>query len=148
MLSYTKQSVIQKINRPANGGSLKRAGKKEGVRGRNFCLPVVFPVEFAQTPIPRRPPPFGRRVEECVGAPACVAPFQRTLAQGSAKNLWKLASRTFKISPNLFIEAAPFGKSRFFRRGGRKIPNGAAFTTKLEPISKRSMEASLHRFFG
>ena len=64
----------------------------------------------------RRPPPFGRRVEECVGAPACVAPFQRTLAQvrvGFSKNLWRLASRCPKMSPNLFIEAAPNRKTRF-----------------------------------
>ena len=66
----------------------------------------------------RRPPPFGRRVEECVGAPACVAPFQRTLAQGSSKNLWRLASRCLKISPNLFIEAAPNGKFKLFGGGG------------------------------
>jgi len=109
----TKQSVIKKINRHPNGGSVKRAGKKEEVRGRNFCLPVVSPIEFAQTPFPRRPPPFGRRVEECVGVPACVAPFQRTLERvsvGFSKNLWRLASKCFKISPNLVAEAAPFGK--------------------------------------
>ena len=57
----------------------------------------------------------------CLGAPACVAPFQRTLAQvvvSFSKNLWKLASRTFKMSPNFVVQAAPNGKSRFFGRGG------------------------------
>jgi len=115
--SHQKDDKKQNFNRPENGTSLMRAGKKEGVRERNFCLPVLSHIEFSQSPIAGRPPPFGRREEECLGAPACVAPFQRALAQGSAKNRWKLASRTFKISPNLFIEAAPNGKFKLFCGG-------------------------------
>ena len=118
MFLNIRQSVIKKFNRRAKGGSLKRAGKKEGVRGRNFCLPVVFPVKCAQTPIPRRPPTFGRRGKDGISAPACVAPFQRTLAQivgQFSKNLWRLASRTFKMSPNFVIEPLPIRKLRFLR---------------------------------
>ena len=59
--SHQKDNKIQNFDRPAKVGFLNRAGKKEGVWGRNFCLPVLFRSEFAQTPIPRRPPPFGRR---------------------------------------------------------------------------------------
>ncbi|MBI5754340.1 hypothetical protein HZA40_04325 [Candidatus Peregrinibacteria bacterium] len=99
---HQEDNEIRNLKRRAKGGSLSRA-------------------EFSQSPIARRPPPFGRREEECMGAPACVAPFQRTLAQvgvGFSKNLWRLASRCFKMSPNLVIEAAPPSKSRFFGHGG------------------------------
>ena len=100
--SLQVDNKIQNLDRRAKGGSLSRA-------------------EFSQSPIARRPPLFGRRGRDGMGAPACVAPFQRTLAQvpvGSSKNLWRLASRCFKISPNLFIEAAPFGKFKLFCGGG------------------------------
>ena len=109
-----KNIVLRKNNldRRKNAGSLSRAGKKEGVWGRNFCLPVLSLIEFVRSLTSRRPPPFGRREGVCVGAPACVAPFQRTLAHWSSKNRWKLASSSFKISPNLIVEAAPFGTSR------------------------------------
>jgi len=119
-MNYILQ-IEKKSNRPKKGGSLRRAGKKEGVRGRNFCLPVLSHIEVSQSPIARRPPPLGRRGQVVGSAPACVAPFQRTLAEvvgGFSKNLWKLASRTFKISPNLFIEAAPNGKFKLFCGGG------------------------------
>ena len=50
-----------------------------------------------------------------MGAPACVAPFQRTLAQvmvGFSKNLWRLASRCLKMSPNFVVQAAPSDERR------------------------------------
>ncbi|MFA4814769.1 MAG: hypothetical protein WC653_01560 [Candidatus Gracilibacteria bacterium] len=107
-----KLFLINKIiRRLINGTYLEQTGKQEGVLESNFCQSVLSA---------RRPPPFGRREKDGMSAPACVAPFQRTLAEvavGFSKNLWRLASRCFKVSPNLFIEAAPNGKFQFFCGG-------------------------------
>ena len=93
--SLQVDNKIQNLDRRAKGGSLSRA-------------------EFSQSPIARRPPPFGRRGQPTMGAPACVAPFQRTLAEaavGFSKNLWRLASRCLKMSPNFLVEPLPSAKS-------------------------------------
>ena len=73
MLLQGNQSVMPKSNR------LKKVGD----------LSVAFPA--------RRPPPFGRRVVSCMGAPACVAPFQRTLAQGQEQFFKKSPEASFRM---------------------------------------------------
>jgi len=80
-------------NRLEKGGSFRREGKKEGVWGRNFCLPALLPFGFARCSFSRRPKGGGRRSNE---------------RQGFAKFSWRLASMLlFEISPNFFVQAAP-----------------------------------------
>ena len=92
--------------------------------------------------ITRRPPPFGRRVRVGMGAPACVAPFQRTLARVAVrflKNLWRLASRCFKMSPNFVIQAAPK------RRAHHNVvvrPLWEGLTVEEKPVVRYSLGAS------
>ncbi len=88
------QSV--KINNPEKGDSFRRAGKKEGVWGRNFCLPALSSFKFSPRLHPRRPRPFGRRDNKLFN------------------NFYLLFFEIFfKISPNLPVKAAPNVKSRF-----------------------------------
>jgi len=90
------QSVIKKSNRPENGGlsrfqrgSLRLAGKKEGVWGRNFCLPALSLIGFASCPTLRRPPAFGRRRREL------------------PRKLYLLAILLLKVSSNFLVQGAP-----------------------------------------
>ena len=101
MLLQRKQSVIPKSNRPEKGGSLRREGKKEGVWGRNFCLPALLSFGLAQSPHTRRPRGGGRRGREL------------------PRKLFHLPIFLFKISPNFNIEGQPFRKLRFC---GRNFP--------------------------
>ena len=88
-------TVIKKFNHSKNCISLRLAGKKEGVRGRNFCLPATG---FSCMP-PRRPPAFGRRGENL------------------HKNFFLLFFEIFfKICSNFVIKPQPVGKFRFFCR--------------------------------
>ncbi len=66
----------------------------------------------------RRPPPFGRRVGRVRGCASVRCPLSTHAGAGSAKNLWRLASRCPKISPNFVIQAAPNGKFQLFCGGG------------------------------
>jgi hypothetical protein len=86
-----------KINRPEKGGSLRWEGKKEGVRGRNFCLPALLSFGLAHTSHTRRPRGGGRRGREL------------------PRKLYLLFIFLFKISPNFLIEGQPTGILRFFR---------------------------------
>lgn len=52
------------LTRPEKGGSFRREGKKEGERGRNFCLPALLSFEFARRSFTRRPRGGGRRGRE------------------------------------------------------------------------------------
>ena len=103
-LNRSSQSIKTKLNRPEKGGlsrfqrgSFRREGKKEGVWGRNFCLPVSFPFGFAQGSFTRRPRGGGRRGREL------------------PRKLYHLFIFFFKISPNFGIEGQPTGILRFFR---------------------------------
>jgi len=83
----------QKFNRPEKGGSFRRAGKKEGVWGRNFCLPAFLSFGFARCSFTRRPRGGGRRGHK-----------HRVLPNFS----WRLASMLlFEIGSNFVIQAAP-----------------------------------------
>jgi len=84
-----KYTIIS--NRPEKGGSLRREGKKEGVWGRNFCLPSILSFGIARTSHTRRPPPLGRRGREL------------------PRKLYLLFIVLFKISPNFCIEGQPIG---------------------------------------
>ncbi|MBC8179866.1 hypothetical protein H8E88_01970 [candidate division KSB1 bacterium] len=103
-LNRSSQSIKTKLNRPEKGGlsrfqrgSFRREGKKEGVWGRNFCLPVSFPFGFAQGSFTRRPRGGGRRGREL------------------PRKLYHLFIFFFKISPNFGIEGQPTRILRFFR---------------------------------
>ena len=87
----------QEINSPEKGGSLRRAGKKEGVWGRNFCLPDHSSSKFSTLLNPRRPKGGGRRGLKLPG-----------------KLGLSFSGVFFKISPNLPVKAAPIGKFSFF----------------------------------
>jgi len=92
MLLKRKQSLIPKSNRPNKGGSLRRAGKKVGVWGRNFCLPALLRW-FATRARMRRPKGGGRRSRE---------------RWSFAKFSWRLASMLlFEVGSNFFVQAAP-----------------------------------------
>ena len=94
MLTQIKQLVISKSSRPEKGGDLSTLG--------------WFPAPPAPEPRAAHfPQPFLRRA---------VAGRTARLQQRFAKILWKLASRTFKISSNILIEGQPTGILRFFRR--------------------------------
>ena len=95
-LNRSSQSIKTKLNRPEKGGlsrfqrgSFRREGKKEGVWGRNFCLPVSYPFGFAQGSFTRRPRGGGRRGREL------------------PRKLYHLFIFFFKISPNFGIEGQP-----------------------------------------
>jgi hypothetical protein len=92
MLLQRKQLVIPKTNRPEKGGSFSLAGKKEGVWGRNFCLPDLSLFR----PSLRRPPAFGRRRREL------------------PRKLYLLAILLLKVSSNFLVQGAPNRKLRFF----------------------------------
>ena len=92
---------IKQINRPEKGGSLRREGKKEGVWGRNFCLPALLSFGLAHTSHTRRPIGGGRRGLEL------------------PRKLYHLFILFLKISPNFFIEGQPFRNLRFC---GRNLP--------------------------
>jgi len=94
MLLQRKQSVIQKPNRPEKGGNLS----------------VAFPAP----PAPFRAAHFViHLIRRAVAGRTARLPIR------FAKILWKLASRSFKISPNFCIEGQPFSKLRFC---GRNFP--------------------------
>jgi len=78
-----------KINRREKGGSFRREGKKEGVGGRNFCLPALLSFALAHTSHTRRPRGGGRRGRELPG------------------KLYHLFILFLKISPNFCIEGQP-----------------------------------------
>ena len=73
-----------------------RAGKKEGVWGRNFCLPDLSSSKFSTRPNPRRPKGGGRRGLKLPG-----------------KLGLSFSGVFFKISPNLPVKAAPNVKFHF-----------------------------------
>ena len=126
MLLQRNQSVIPKFNRPKKGGSFRRAGKKEGVWGRNFCLPALLPFGFARCSFTRRPRGGGRRGREL------------------PRKLYLLFIFLFKISPNLCIEAAPFGKLRFLRRGRPRFLQLASHLLPREPeVRLRGAQSSV-----
>ena len=108
---------LRKTNRPEKGGSFRREGKKEGVWGRNFCLPALLSFGFARCSFTRRPRfAGGRRGQE---------------RQDFAKFSWRLASMfLFEIGSNFFIKAAPFEKLRFF---GRRRPRKTQLASHLLP---------------
>ncbi len=85
-------------NLPEKGGSLRREGKKEGVWGRNFCLPALLSFGLAHTSHTRRPRGGGRRGREL------------------PRKLYPLFILFLKISPNFFIEGQPVRKLRFCGR--------------------------------
>ncbi len=95
------QSIRKQINRPEKGDSLSREGKKEGVWGRNFCLPALLSFGLAHTSHTRRPRGGGRRGRELPG------------------KLFHSRVIVFKISPNFFIEGQP---TRILRFCGRNFP--------------------------
>ena len=113
MLLKRKQSVNQETNRPEKGRSFSSEGKKEGVWGRNFCLHFILS-SFPAPPAPFRAAHFSIHLlrRAVVGRTA-------RLHQHFSIILWKLASRTFKISPNFVIEGQPF---RILRFCGRNFP--------------------------
>ncbi len=84
-------AIINKtnFNRPKKGGSLRREGKKEGVWGRNFCLPSLLSFGLALCSSTRRPRGGGRRGREL------------------PRKLFHLSILPFKISSNFFIEGQP-----------------------------------------
>jgi len=90
-----------KINRREKGGSFRREGKKEGVGGRNFCLPALLSFALAHTSHTRRPRGGGRRGRELPG------------------KLYHLFILFLKISPNFCIEGQP---TRILRFCGRNFP--------------------------
>ena len=94
MFTKINQSLIPKPNRPEKGGDLS----------------VAFPAPPAPFRAAHFSQPFLRRAVRSVTArlPLCFA-----------KILWKLASRTFKISPNILIEGQPI---RILRFCGRNFP--------------------------
>ncbi len=100
---------------------LLRAGKKEGVWGRNFCLPALFSLKFSPRPYPRRPKGRGRRGPRL-----------------HMKSWLLFFGIFFKISPNLTVKAAPNGKSRFI---GAIAPRILQFQSHFLP---RDPEVRLH----
>jgi len=86
-----KLTLINKTisNRPEKGGSLRGEDKKEGVWGRNFCLPSILSFGLERTSHTRRPRGGGRRGREL------------------PRKLFHLAGFLFKISPNFCIEGQP-----------------------------------------
>jgi len=113
---------LRKTNRPEKGGSFRREGKKEGVGGRNFCLPALLSFGFARCSFTRRPRfAGGRRGQE---------------RQDFAKFSWRLASMfLFEIGSNFFIKAAPNEKSWFLRRGRPRFLQLASHLKK--PLIKK-----------
>ena len=109
----------QKFNRPEKGGSFRRAGKKEGVWGRNFCLPAFLSFGFARCFFTRRPRGGGRRGHK-----------HRVLPNFS----WRLASMLlFEIGSNFVIQAAPNRKSRFLARNLEAVFQAASHLLPREP---------------
>ena len=137
MSTKINQSLIQKLNRtekgglfPAAGGSsFRREGKKEGVWGRNFCLPVLLSSFLLSFPM-RRPKGGGRRSQE---------------RQGFVKFSWRLASMLlFEIGSNFVIKAAPFEKLRFLRRGRPRFLQLASHLLPREPeVRLRGAQSSV-----
>jgi len=100
-MPFRRPQIRENSNRPEKGGSFRRAGKKEGVWGRNFCLPAtqLFLNLSARM---RRPKGGGRRSRE---------------RWSFVKFSWRLASMLLlEISSNFFVQAAPNRKSRFLTR--------------------------------
>ena len=92
-------NIINQIisNRPEKGGSFRREGKKEGVWGRNFCIPALLSSFLLSFPM-RRPKGGGRRSQEL------------------PRKLYHSFILFPKISPNILVEGQPTGILRFFRR--------------------------------
>ena len=91
-LNIRSQSIIKFLNRPEKGGSFRLEGKKEGVWGRNFCLPALLSFDLALTHT-RRPKGGGRRAQE---------------RKGFSKFSWRLASMLlFEIGSNFLVQGAP-----------------------------------------
>jgi len=95
--------IKKQINRPEKGGSFRREGKKEGVWGRNFCLPVLLSSFLA----PPAPEPRAAHFSPSFLMRA-VAGRTARMHQRFAKFSWRLASMfLLEISSNFFIQAAP-----------------------------------------
>jgi len=96
------------------GKKKKRCGENEFLPARPFKLGNLYVVFFRAA----RPLSGGAK-KNGMDAPACVAPFQRTLARVRVwfpKNLWRLASRCLKMSPNFVIEGQPFRKLLYYKK--------------------------------
>ena len=117
----TLHSVKNKLNRPetvvfsrCQRGSFRKEGKKEGVWGRNFCLPFLlyfFLFSFPAPPAPFRAAHFFLQTF----LRRAVAGRTARLHQCFAKFSWRLASMIlFEISSNFVIQAAPNGILRKF----------------------------------
>jgi len=126
---------LRKTNRPEKGGSFRREGKKEGVWGRNFCLPFLlyfFLFSFPAPPAPFRAAHFFLQTF----LRRAVAGRTARLHQCFAKFSWRLASMIlFEISSNFVIQAAPNEKSWFLRRGRPRFLQLASHLKK--PLIKK-----------
>ena len=114
--------LTTKSNRPekggffpaTGGGSFRREGKKEGVWGRNFCLPALLSFGLAQSFHTRRPRfAGGRRGREL------------------PRKLYHLRIHFLEIGSNFFVQAAPFEKLRFLRRGRPRFLQPANTVPKI-----------------
>ena len=112
MDSYKKIKLVE-LKHPEKGGSFQRAGKKEGVWGRNFCLPFLSSSKFSTRLHPRRPKGGGRRGLKLPG-----------------KLGLSFSAVFFKISPNLPVKAAPYRICQFFRA---KIPRNLQLASHFLP---------------